>query len=66
MKYAGVVLRNNKNGLSSVGYAPVLDALLAGGVFLDEVVLLPYDAPARVSAALLRLSTAVSTALAWA
>ncbi len=57
MKYAGVVLRNNKNGLSSVGYAPVLDALLAGGVFLDEVVLLPYDAPARVSAALLRLST---------
>ena len=57
MKYAGIVLRNNRNILASVDYAPVLDALLAGGVFLDEVVLLPYDAPSKVSAALLRLST---------
>lgn len=57
MKYAGIVLRNNKNCLASVDYAPVLDALLAGGVFLDEIALLPYDSPSRVSAALLRLST---------
>ena len=57
MKYAGIVLRNNRNVLSSVDCAPALDALLAGGVFLDEVVFLPYDAPSRVSAALLRLST---------
>ena len=57
MKYAGIVLRNNKNILASVDYAPVFDALLAGGVFLDEIVLLPYDAPSKVSAALLRLST---------
>lgn len=57
MKYAGIVLRNNKNCLSSVDCAPVFDALLAGGVFLDELVYLPYDCPSRVSAALLRLST---------
>ena len=57
MKYAGIVLRNNRNPFSSVECAPVFDALLTGGVFLDEVVFLPYDAPSRVSAALLRLST---------
>lgn len=43
MKYAAVVLFNNKNSLSAVDYVPVTDALLAGGVFLDEVEILPYD-----------------------
>lgn len=57
MKYAGIVLRNTKNPLESVDYVPVIDALLAGGVFLDELVLLAYDVPSKVSAALLRLST---------
>ena len=57
MKYAGIVLRNTKNSLSAVDYAPVFDALLAGGVFADEIVLLAYDVPSKVSAALLRLST---------
>ena len=57
MKYAGIVLRNTKNNLSSVDYAPVFDALLAGGVFVDEIMLLAYDVPSKVSAALLRLST---------
>ena len=57
MKYAGIVLRNTKNSLSCVDYAPVFDALLSGGVLTDEIVLLAYDAPSKVSAALLRLST---------
>ncbi len=57
MKYAGIVLRNIKNPLTAVEYAPVFDALLSGGVFVDEIELLAYDAPSRVSAALLRLST---------
>ena len=43
MKYAAVVLYNNKNSLSSVDFVPVTDALLSGGVFLDETVFLPYD-----------------------
>lgn len=57
MKYAGIVLRNTRNGMASVDYAPVFDALLAGGVLTDEIVLLAYDAPSCLSAALLRLST---------
>ena len=57
MKYAGIVLRNVRNGLASVDYAPAFDALLSGGVLVDEIVLLAYDAPSKVSAALLRLST---------
>ncbi len=57
MKYAGIVLRNTQNALSSVDYAPVFDALLSGGIMADEIVLLAYNAPAKVSAALLRLST---------
>ncbi len=56
MKYAGIVLRNVKNPLSSVDYAQVFDALLAGGVVLEEIVFVPYDAPGRLSAALLRLA----------
>lgn len=57
MKYAAVVLYNNHNSHLSVEFAPVTDALLAGGVFLGETVILPYDAPSEVTAALLRLST---------
>ena len=57
MKYAGIVLRNTKNPVGTVDYAPVFDALLSGGVFVDEIELLAYDVPSKVSAALLRLST---------
>ena len=57
MKYAAAVLFNNQNSLTAVGYTAVTDALLAGGVFLDSVELVPYDAPATVSATLLRLSS---------
>ncbi len=56
MSYAAVVLTDNRNGVSSVDFPAVTDALLSGGVFLDETVLLPYDAPAAVGAALSRLS----------
>ncbi len=55
MKYASVVLVNQKNPYGSVEFLPVTDALLTGGVFLDETCLLPYDAPASVSSALVRL-----------
>lgn len=58
MKYAAVVLFNNHNPLSSVGYGAACDALLAGGVFLDEVALLPYDAPSSLDSTLSRLSLA--------
>ena len=57
MKYAGIVLRNTKNSFLSVAAAPVFDALLSGGVFVDEIEVLAYDAPSKVSSALLRLST---------
>ena len=57
MKYALIVLYNNKNPLSSVDYAPVTDAFLSGGVFLDEVVFLPYDAPSAVSDRIAGLSS---------
>lgn len=57
MKYAGIVLRNIRNPFASVACGEVFDALLAGGVNLDEIVFVPYDAPSRLSAALLRLST---------
>ena len=56
MKYSLIVLYNNYNGIDTVDYAPVSSALLAGGVFLDEIVILPYNSPSAVSAALLRLS----------
>ena len=55
MKYAAVVLFNNKNSILSVNYTPVTDTFLAGGVFLDEVIFIPYDAPSRVAATLSRL-----------
>ena len=56
MKYALVVLRNTQNPVSSVEFEPVVDAFLSGGVFLDEVLLLPYDKPSLVSEHLFRLS----------
>lgn len=56
MKYAGIVLRNTKNALSSVEYEAVHDALLSGGVFLDELTFLAYDVPSEISAALSRFS----------
>ena len=55
MKYAAVVLRNKKNPVDAVEYAPVCDALLSGGVFLDEVVMLPYEEADALMAALSRL-----------
>lgn len=57
MKYSAVVLRNIKSSALSVRYAEVTDALLSGGVFLDEIVFLPYDGPSALSSALLRLSS---------
>lgn len=57
MKFAGIVLRNSKNPLASVQAAPVFDALLAGGIFVDEIEVLAYDVPSKISSALLRLST---------
>lgn len=56
MKYAGIVLRNTKNPLSSVEYEGVHDALLSGGVFLSELVFLSYDAPSELVSAISRLS----------
>ena len=56
MRYALVVLRNTQNPVSSVEFEPVVDAFLSGGVFLDEVLLLPYDKPSLVSEHLFRLS----------
>ncbi len=56
MKYAAVALYNRSNSLRAVDFIPVTDALLAGGVFLDEVTVLPYDAPSEVGTALTRLS----------
>lgn len=56
MKYAGIVLRNVKNSISTVDGAAVFDALLSGGVYPDEIVYLPYNAPSEISAAYSRLS----------
>lgn len=56
MKYAVIVLANNKNPLSSVDYQNVTDAFLSGGVFLDETLILPYDAPSAISGHISRLS----------
>lgn len=56
MKYAVIVLANMKNPLSSVDYESVADAFLSGGVFLSEVLVLPYDAPSAISKHITRLS----------
>lgn len=55
MKYAAVVLRNIKNPFGSVDYEPVADALLSGGVFLDEVVLFSYENDRELPLMLTRL-----------
>ena len=56
MKFAGIVLRNTKSPLSTVEYGTVVDALLSGGVFLDEIVFLSYAAPDALSTTCVRLS----------
>lgn len=55
MKYACIVLRNTKNCLSSVRYAGVVDAFLTGGVPMEEIVFLPYDAAAALTSSITRL-----------
>ena len=56
MKYAVIVLANKQNPLSAVDFESVTNAFLAGGVFLDEVLVLPYDAPSVLNAHISRLS----------
>lgn len=56
MKYALIALRNTRHALGSVRYDKIADAFLSGGVFLDEVVALPYDGASELAAALTRLS----------
>lgn len=56
MKYSAIVLRNIELSVDSVEFAVVADELLSGGVNLGEIALLPYDAPASVSAVLRRMS----------
>ena len=56
MKYAVIVLTNFKNPLSAVDYSSVTDAFLSGGVLLDEVLILPYDAPSAINAHIGRLA----------
>ncbi len=55
MKFAAIVLRNDKNAMNSVRYGEVMDEFLSGGVFFDEITLLPYDAPMSLNCALTRL-----------
>ena len=55
MKYAAVVLRNIRNPFGSVDYSPVADALLSGGVFLEEVVLFSYENDTELPLMLKRL-----------
>ena len=56
MKYAVIVLANKQNPLSAVDFESVTSAFLSGGVFLDEVLILPYDAPSALNAHIVRLS----------
>lgn len=55
MRFAAVVLRNITTDIRSVDFSAVSDALLSGGVKLEEVCLLPYDEPKLILSALLRL-----------
>ncbi len=55
MKFGAIVLRNIRSGVLSVDFSGVADALLSGGICLDETVLLPYDDPSALPAALARL-----------
>ena len=56
MKYAVIALTNHKNPLFSVDYSAVTDAFLSGGVFLDEVLILPYDKPDALNMHIARLA----------
>ncbi len=56
MRYAAVVLANCRNSYAAVDFLKVTDALLAGGIPLDETAILPYDAPSAIATALTRLS----------
>ena len=55
MKFAAAVFRNKQNPIRAVRFDLITDALLSGGVPLDEIVLLPYDDPNAVMGALARL-----------
>lgn len=55
MKFSALVLRNVYAAAGSVAYPAVADALLSGGIPLSELALVPYDDPAAVTAALMRL-----------
>lgn len=55
MKYAAVVLRNIKNPFGSVDYEDACDALLSGGVFLEEVSLFSYEKDTELPLMLKRL-----------
>ncbi len=55
MKLGAIVLRNHKNAVGSIGYEGVIDALLSGGVFFDELTLIPYDQPSLFASALSRM-----------
>lgn len=57
MKYAALVLWDNKSPVLSVDFSPVTDALLAGGIFLDEIAVLPYDAPEMAVTTLMRMES---------
>ncbi len=58
MKYAAVVFRNITTSSMSVKYFEAADALLSGGVPLDEILLLPYDEPGAILRSLRRLGSA--------
>ena len=58
MNCAAIVLFNQKNRLSTVDFGYVTDAFLSGGIFLDELVFVPYDTPSAILSHLTRLSTA--------
>lgn len=55
MKYAAVVFRNINHTTETVDYGAVADGLLAGGILLGEIVLLPYNDPAAVTSVLSRM-----------
>ncbi len=57
MKFSALILCDNKNPVLAVEFPAVTDALLAGGIFLGETVILPYDAPEAVTAALARMES---------
>lgn len=57
MKFTAVVFRNIATSTRSVDYFTAADALLSGGIALDEILLLPYDEPGAIMRSLRRLSS---------